>query len=112
MTAYAITDAPPRSPETLLREHIDAMRRYANDLADILGVGSPIVRRIRTCARSNEMALARWKEASAGEAGTAETTQIGSVHERATAEGGDAQTQSPTPKGVRAAQEAADDNHE
>jgi hypothetical protein len=50
--------------------------------------------------------------ASAGEAGTAETTKIGSVHERATAEGGDAQTQSPTPKGVRAAQEAADDNHE
>jgi hypothetical protein len=33
-------------------------------------------------------------EASAGEAGTAETTKIGSVHEHATAEGGDAQTQS------------------
>jgi len=29
--------------------------------------------------------------ASAGEAGTAETTEIGSVHEHATAEGGDAQ---------------------
>jgi ATP-dependent protease Clp ATPase subunit len=63
-------------------------------------------------ALENPDAVLSLRDASAGEAGTAETPQSDSVHEHATAEGGDAQTQSPTPKGVRAAQEAADDNHE
>jgi hypothetical protein len=53
------TIGPPPTPETLLRNHISAMRKYASDLERALGSESPIVRRIRLCASSNEMALDR-----------------------------------------------------
>ena len=49
----------PLTVEDLYRRHIREMRRYAGDLEAVLGQESPIVKRIRSCASSNEFALDR-----------------------------------------------------
>lgn len=41
----------------LFRRHLREMRTYAAELEKVLGETSPIVKRIRTCAGSNERAL-------------------------------------------------------
>ena len=46
-----------KSPEKLFREHIAAMHVYANELAVVLGLESPIVKRIHSCAASNARIL-------------------------------------------------------
>ena len=46
-----------KSPTELFREHIAAMHVYANELSDVLGRESPIVRRIHDCAASNARIL-------------------------------------------------------
>lgn len=43
----------------LFRKHIEEMRVYADQLEDVLGKKSPIVKRIRSCADSNAAALDR-----------------------------------------------------
>lgn len=52
-----VTNVPPHDPETLLTNHIAAMRIYASDLEVFLGTTSPIVKRIRVCAASK-----RWHQ--------------------------------------------------
>ena len=57
MTAPIYT--PPKQPEELMWDHIKAMRDYAAELEPALGADNPIVKRIRSCAYSNEVALNR-----------------------------------------------------
>jgi hypothetical protein len=59
MTAPTTMHVKPLTVEDLYRRHIREMRRYALQLADILGAESPIVKRIQSCATSNEDALDR-----------------------------------------------------
>ena len=46
-----------KTPTELFREHIAAMHVYANELSAVLGLDSPIVRRIHDCAASNARIL-------------------------------------------------------
>lgn len=41
----------------LFRRHLRAMRTYADEVEQVLGDTNPIVKRIRSCAASNERAL-------------------------------------------------------
>lgn len=45
--------------ESVFRDHLREMRGYADEIAKTLGDESPIVKRIRSCARSNQEALDR-----------------------------------------------------
>lgn len=45
------------TPTCLFYRHIKAMRNYAFSLVPALGDDHPIVKRIRSCADSNELAL-------------------------------------------------------
>jgi hypothetical protein len=67
----------------------NAGERYHRERELLAGMMALYSRLAHYVVRKGAMALE--STASAGEAGTAETTEIGSVHEHATAEGGDAQ---------------------
>lgn len=86
MTAFSYQE--PKPPAQLMREHIGAMRSYANELQNVLGFDNPVVKRIRSCAQTNELQLDRWeRSAQAIEARRAGITEIGPVHESAVAKG-------------------------
>jgi hypothetical protein len=56
MTAQA-SGLRPLNATDLFRRHLREMRLYADTLVAVLGEDSPIVKRIRSCAASNEAAL-------------------------------------------------------
>ena len=60
---------PPRTVEGMYRKHLAEMRSYATEIAATLGEDSAIVKRIRSCADSNEAALNHLSPPKCGECG-------------------------------------------
>ena len=55
--SIAASQAVPPTALSLFRRHIREMRAYAAEIEVVLGKKSPIVKRILSCADSNERAL-------------------------------------------------------
>lgn len=87
--------------EEIMFAALNAAAGYLRNAQIDLETGAPKATAIRTIKGGLVRVESAIRAASAGEAGTAETVEQGSVHEHATAEGGDAQnTPSPSTKRV------------